>query len=64
MALAFPPETMWKMFDDLGFGSPLKLGFPGEVGGRLRPAKSWRPIEQATMSYGRLIFAAVGLAAQ
>jgi len=26
--------------------------FPGEVGGRLRPAKSWRPIEQATMSYG------------
>ena len=31
---------------------PLKLGFPGEVGGRLRPAKTWRPIEQATMSYG------------
>ncbi len=52
MALSFPPETMWKMFDDLGFGAPLKLGFPGEVGGRLRPAKSWRPIEQATMSYG------------
>ena len=22
MALSFPPETMWKMFDDLGFGSP------------------------------------------
>jgi cell division protein FtsI (penicillin-binding protein 3) len=43
---------MWKMFDELGFGSPLKFGFPGEVGGRLRPAKSWRPIEQATMSYG------------
>lgn len=52
MALTFAPETMWKMFDDLGFGSPLKLGFPGEVGGRLRPAKSWHPIEQATMSYG------------
>ena len=27
-------------------------GFPGEVSGRLRPAKSWRPIEQATMAYG------------
>ena len=26
--------------------------FPGEVGGRLRPFKTWRPIEQATMSYG------------
>ena len=29
-----------------------KLGFPGEVSGRLRPWKGWRPIEQATMSYG------------
>ena len=52
MALTFPPEEMWTMFDNLGFGTPLKLGFPGEVGGRLRPAKSWRPIEQATMAYG------------
>jgi len=52
LALSFPPEQMWQMFDDLGFGAPLKLGFPGEVGGRLRPAKTWRPIEQATMSYG------------
>lgn len=52
MALTFPPEDMWQLFDGLGFGSTLKLGFPGEVGGRLRPAKTWRPIEQATMSYG------------
>jgi len=52
VALSFKPDDMWQMFDKLGFGSPLKLGFPGEVGGRLRPAKSWRPIEQATMSYG------------
>jgi cell division protein FtsI (penicillin-binding protein 3) len=52
MALTFPPQEMWEMFDAIGFGRPLKLGFPGEVGGRLRPAKSWRPIEQATMSYG------------
>ncbi len=52
MALTFPPEEMWTMFDSLGFGTPLKLGFPGEVGGRLRPYKSWRPIEQATMAYG------------
>jgi len=43
---------MWRLFDQLGFGAPLNLGFPGEAGGRLRPAKSWRPIEQATMSYG------------
>ncbi len=52
LALSMKPEEMWTMFDSLGFGAPLKLGFPGEVGGRLRPAKSWRPIEQANMAYG------------
>ncbi len=52
MAQQFTPDEMWRLFDQLGFGKPLNLGFPGEAGGRLRPAKSWRPIEQATMSYG------------
>lgn len=52
MALSMAPADMWQMFDAIGFGTPLKLGFPGEAGGRLRPAKSWKPIEQATMSYG------------
>jgi cell division protein FtsI (penicillin-binding protein 3) len=52
IALALPPETLWRMFSDAGFGTPPRTGFPGEVSGRLRPAKSWRPIEQATMSYG------------
>ncbi len=52
VALSFRPEDMWQNFNNLGFGNPLRLGFPGEVGGRLRPAKNWRPIEQATMSYG------------
>ena len=52
LALSMTPDEMWTMFDSLGFGTPLRLGFPGEVGGRLRPAKSWKPIEQATMAYG------------
>lgn len=52
MALSMEAADMWRMFDSLGFGTPLKLGFPGEAGGRLRPAKTWKPIEQATMSYG------------
>ena len=52
MALSFPPKEMWEMFDALGFGRAPSLGFPGEVNGRLRPWKNWRPIEQATMSYG------------
>lgn len=52
IALSMQPEVMWDMFDSLGFGSQLKLGFPGEVSGRLRPWAKWQPIEQATMSYG------------
>lgn len=52
MALQFSPEHMRDLYARLGFGSPLKLGFPGEVAGMLRPANSWKPIEQATMAYG------------
>jgi cell division protein FtsI (penicillin-binding protein 3) len=52
MALQLPSETLWNLYSDLGFGATPKTGFPGEASGRLRPAKSWRPIEQATMSYG------------
>lgn len=59
MAQHFAPEEMWRMFDSLGFGAPLKLGFPGEAGGRLRAAKTWKPIEQATMSFGHGISASL-----
>ncbi|HEX6733990.1 MAG TPA: penicillin-binding protein 2 [Azonexus sp.] len=52
LALGFSPREMWELFDKLGFGQAPNLGFPGEVNGRLRPWKNWRPIEQATMSYG------------
>ena len=52
IALGLPPETLWAMFSDAGFGTTPKTGFPGEVGGRLRAAKTWKPIEQATMAYG------------
>jgi len=52
IALSLPAEAMWNTLSGAGFGSPPKTGFPGEVSGRLRPAKSWLPIEQATMAYG------------
>ncbi len=52
VAATLAPEEMWRMYDELGFGQPLGLGFPGEAAGRLRPFKTWRPIEQATMAYG------------
>ncbi len=52
IALQMPAREMWEMFSNLGFGQKPELPFPGAVSGRLRPYKSWRPIEQATMSYG------------
>lgn len=52
IALSLPSETLWNMFTDVGFGQTPKLGFPGEAGGRVRPYRTWKPIEQATMSYG------------
>jgi cell division protein FtsI (penicillin-binding protein 3) len=52
IALSMPAQEMWEMFTKVGFGQQPKFGFPGAVAGRVRPYKSWRPIEQATMSYG------------
>jgi len=52
IALGMPAQDMWEMFTKVGFGQQPKWGFPGAVAGRVRPYKSWRPIEQATMSYG------------
>lgn len=52
IALEMSAQTLWNMYTQLGFGQAPKVGFPGAASGRLRPAKSWRPIEQATISYG------------
>jgi cell division protein FtsI (penicillin-binding protein 3) len=52
IALQLPAETMHGKLAGAGFGTPARTGYPGEVSGRLRPAKSWKPIEQATISYG------------
>jgi len=43
---------MWETFSAAGFGQKPQIGFPGAISGRLRPYKTWRPVEQATMSYG------------
>lgn len=52
MALTLKKEELWSTFNQLGFGAPTHVGFPGEAAGKLRPYKTWRPIEQATMSFG------------
>jgi cell division protein FtsI (penicillin-binding protein 3) len=52
MAMQTQPREMWEMYTQAGFGQKPQLPFPGIVSGKLRAAKTWRPIEQATMSYG------------
>ncbi len=52
MAMQMQPREMWEMFTQAGFGQKPQLQFPGVVTGKLRAYKTWRPVEQATMSYG------------
>ncbi|GGX86410.1 peptidoglycan D,D-transpeptidase FtsI family protein [Vogesella alkaliphila] len=52
MAAMFSPEDMWTFYRQAGFGQSPQTGFPGESAGRLRDWQNWRPIEQATMSFG------------
>ena len=52
IAMQMTPRDMWEMFTEVGLGQKPNVPFPGVAAGRLRPYKTWRPIEQATMSYG------------
>lgn len=52
IALSLDPKYMWSMFNQMGFGAKTNIGFPAEASGRVRDYKTWRPIEQATMSFG------------
>jgi cell division protein FtsI (penicillin-binding protein 3) len=52
LAMQMPARDMWEAFSAAGFGQKPQLPFPGAITGRLRPYKTWRPVEQATMSYG------------
>jgi cell division protein FtsI (penicillin-binding protein 3) len=52
LAMQTQPREMWDLYSQVGFGQKPQVPFPGAVSGRLRAHKTWRPIEQATMSYG------------
>lgn len=52
MALSLEAQTLWRSLSDSGFGAQTGSNFPGEASGKLRDPKTWRRIEQATMSYG------------
>ena len=50
--MSMPARELWELYSAVGYGQKPQLNFPGAVTGRLRPFKTWRPIEQATMAYG------------
>ncbi|MDR4514821.1 penicillin-binding protein 2 [Nitrosomonas sp.] len=52
IALSLPSQTLWEIYNNVGFGMPVGTGYPGEANGLLRPYNRWRTIEQATMSFG------------
>jgi cell division protein FtsI (penicillin-binding protein 3) len=52
LAMQMQPREMWDLYTQIGLGQRPQIDFPGAVTGRLRPYKTWRPVEQATMSYG------------
>jgi cell division protein FtsI (penicillin-binding protein 3) len=52
IAQMLQPQDMWELYTKLGYGQAPRYGFPGAVAGRVRPWKSWKPIEYANMSFG------------
>ncbi len=52
IAMQLPAEKLWDVYTGAGFGQPVRIGFPGAAAGRLRPPRTWREVEQATISYG------------
>ena len=52
IAMQLQAHDMWQGFTQVGFGQKPQVPFPGVVAGRLRNYTTWKPIEQATMSYG------------
>ena len=64
LAMQMSPREMWETYAQAGFGQKPQVPFPGAVTGRLRPYKTWRPIEQATMSYGYVLSASLFQLAQ
>lgn len=52
IALSLPQDAIWNMDYELGMGSPVGIGFPGEASGVLPSHPKWHPSEIATLSYG------------
>lgn len=45
-------DVIRDLYSRLGIGQPTGIGFPGEAVGVLPAPPKWRPVEEATLSYG------------
>ena len=52
ISMLLPSVTLWKMYNELGFGQRPEIEVPGATVGKLRPVQKWGPVEHATISYG------------
>lgn len=52
IALALPQDAVWNLYYELGIGTPVNIGFPGESTGVLPSHPKWHPAEIATLAYG------------
>ena len=52
IAMMLQAERLRNLLANSGFGRVTGSKFPGEVSGQLRPLSEWKPIDQATASYG------------
>lgn len=52
IALSLDRADFWSLLSRVGFGTVTASGFPGEASGLLVHHHRWRPIEQATLSFG------------
>ena len=53
LAQALGPRNHYETLAAFGFGQPTGSAFPFESSGLLRPWRSWRAVDQATMAFGQ-----------
>lgn len=52
IALTIKPEQLWQDFSAFGMAEPTGAYFPGEAMGTMPDLRTWRKLDQATMSFG------------
>ncbi|MCC7456377.1 MAG: penicillin-binding protein 2 [Nitrospira sp.] len=52
LAMQMQPSELWELYTSVGFGQRPHIEFPGAVSGKLRPYKSWKPVDQSRLAFG------------